>query len=156
MLFPRHISWKYIYIMYTVGILMLNYWTDFSYASFILWCFSSANDDEDDNNAEFRECIRVLADKVSIIMQNRSELHDCFSRAEAARSHILKELDEKKELVQNLRVKLQLERQVWLHMLLVFLKCIDRIFYCDLCLTGEQGKNIIRSSGTPWTRRVRA
>lgn len=82
-----------------------------SLRSLALSLASSANDDEDDSNAEFRECIRVLADKVSIIMRHRSELHDCFSRAEAARAHIVKELDEKKELVQNLRVKLQLERQ---------------------------------------------
>ncbi|KAJ0984258.1 hypothetical protein J5N97_002614 [Dioscorea zingiberensis] len=82
-----------------------------SLRSLALSLASSANEDEDDGNAEFRECIRVLADKVGMINRHRAELLDCCSRAESARTHLSKELEEKKEMIQNLRVKLQLERQ---------------------------------------------
>ncbi|MCL7046163.1 hypothetical protein MKW94_017639, partial [Papaver nudicaule] len=71
----------------------------------------SANDNEDEGTAEFRACIRVLADKVSFLSRHRAELMERCSRAEAAHGHLTKELEEKKELVKSLYSKHQLEKQ---------------------------------------------
>ncbi|RZC69749.1 hypothetical protein C5167_032887 [Papaver somniferum] len=72
---------------------------------------NSANDNEDEGTAEFRACIRVLADKVSFLSRHRAELMERCSRAEAAHGHLTKELEEKKELVKSLYSKHQLEKQ---------------------------------------------
>ncbi|KAG8372533.1 hypothetical protein BUALT_Bualt12G0076000 [Buddleja alternifolia] len=72
---------------------------------------SSANESDDDSTAEFRECVRVLADKVSVLSRQRGELLDRYSKAEAANEQINKELEEKKELVNTLYMKHQLEKQ---------------------------------------------
>ncbi|KAL2232456.1 autophagy-related protein 11 [Sesamum indicum] len=71
----------------------------------------SCNENEDDSTAEFRECVRVLADKVSILSRQRAELLDRYSKAEAANEQLSKELTEKKELVNTLYMKHQLEKQ---------------------------------------------
>uniref|UniRef100_A0A1D1Z8U2 Autophagy-related protein 11 n=1 Tax=Anthurium amnicola TaxID=1678845 RepID=A0A1D1Z8U2_9ARAE len=73
---------------------------------------SAAKEDEDDGTMEFRECIRVLSDKVSILSRRRTEVLDRCSRLDATNGHLVKELEEKKELVQSLYTKLQLEKQV--------------------------------------------
>ncbi|KAK9098126.1 hypothetical protein Syun_025171 [Stephania yunnanensis] len=72
---------------------------------------NSANDNEDDGTMEFRACIRVLADKVGALFQQRAEFLERCSRAEAAQGYLKKELDEKKELVKCLYNKHQLEKQ---------------------------------------------
>lgn len=74
--------------------------------------FSSSGDNEDDGTAEFRECIRVLADKVGVILKHRADLLDRYSKAEAATEQLAKELEEKKELVNTLYIKHQHEKQV--------------------------------------------
>ncbi|KAL0340191.1 UNVERIFIED_CONTAM: Autophagy-related protein 11 [Sesamum radiatum] len=71
----------------------------------------SSNENEDDSTAEFRECIRVLADKFSVLSRQRAELLDRYSKAEAANEQLSKELTEKKELVNTLYMKHQLEKQ---------------------------------------------
>ncbi|KAI3446710.1 hypothetical protein Pfo_003375 [Paulownia fortunei] len=71
----------------------------------------SANDSDDDSTAEFRECIRILADKVGVLSRQRAELLDRCSKAEAANEQLKKELEEKKELVNTLYMKHQLEKQ---------------------------------------------
>ncbi|KAL0453947.1 UNVERIFIED_CONTAM: Autophagy-related protein 11 [Sesamum latifolium] len=71
----------------------------------------SSNENEDDSTAEFRECVRVLADKASILSRQRAELLDRYSKAEAANEQLSKELTEKKELVNTLYMKHQLEKQ---------------------------------------------
>ncbi|CAO2841603.1 unnamed protein product [Amaranthus hypochondriacus] len=72
---------------------------------------SSASDVEDDGTAEFRQCIRVLADKVGILSRQRTELLDRSSKAEAASKQLSKDLEERKELVKTLYTKHQLEKQ---------------------------------------------
>ncbi|KAG8367637.1 hypothetical protein BUALT_Bualt16G0092900 [Buddleja alternifolia] len=72
---------------------------------------SSANESDDDGTAEFRECIRSLADKVGLLSRQRAELLDRYSKAEAANEQLNKELEEKKELVNTLYVKHQHEKQ---------------------------------------------
>lgn len=74
--------------------------------------FSSGNDKEDDGAAEFRECIRVLADKVGVLSRHRAELLDRHSKAEATQEQLKKELEVKKESFNTLFLKLQLEKQV--------------------------------------------
>lgn len=73
---------------------------------------SSVNEKEEDNTAEFRECVRVLAEKVAALSRNRAELHERCLNAEAANKQLTKELEEKKELVNALYKKHQLEKQV--------------------------------------------
>uniref|UniRef100_A0A5B7AYK6 Uncharacterized protein n=1 Tax=Davidia involucrata TaxID=16924 RepID=A0A5B7AYK6_DAVIN len=72
---------------------------------------NSVNDNEDDGTAEFRECIRVLADKVGVLSRHRAELLERYSKAEAANEQLKKELEEKKDLVNTLYIKHQLEKQ---------------------------------------------
>ncbi|KAK4431898.1 Autophagy-related protein 11 [Sesamum alatum] len=72
---------------------------------------SSANENDDDSAAEFCECVRILADKVAILSRQRAELLDRYSKAEATSEQLKKELEEKKELVNTLYLKHQLEKQ---------------------------------------------
>ncbi|XP_073067052.1 autophagy-related protein 11-like [Primulina eburnea] len=72
---------------------------------------SSANKSDDDSTAEFRECIRILADKVGVLSRQRAELLNRYSKTEAANEQLNKELEEKKELVNTLYTKHQLEKQ---------------------------------------------
>ncbi|KAL4589931.1 hypothetical protein LXL04_002843 [Taraxacum kok-saghyz] len=71
---------------------------------------NSANDD--DGSAEFRECVRGLAEKVGVLTRQRAELIDRYTKAESSHEQLAKELDEKKDLVNTLYVKLQSEKQV--------------------------------------------
>ncbi|XP_014509176.1 autophagy-related protein 11 [Vigna radiata var. radiata] len=72
---------------------------------------NSANDRDDDDIAEFRKCIRVLADKVSFLSRHREELHEKYSRTEAANEQLRKELEEKIDQVKTYYNKHQLEKQ---------------------------------------------
>ncbi|KAG2668139.1 hypothetical protein I3760_15G146300 [Carya illinoinensis] len=72
---------------------------------------NSINDNEDDDTADFRKCIRVLADKVSFLSRHREELLGKCPKFEAANEHLKKELEDKKELVKTLYTKHQLEKQ---------------------------------------------
>lgn len=86
----------------------------------ILWIFisptwefhSSVNENEDDGTAEFRKCIRVLADKVSFLSKHREELQEKCQNLEATSEQTRKDLEEKKELVKTLYTKHQLGKQV--------------------------------------------
>ncbi|XP_071742165.1 autophagy-related protein 11 isoform X2 [Rutidosis leptorrhynchoides] len=73
---------------------------------------NSANENGDDGTAEFRECVRVLAEKVGVLTRQRSELIDRYTKAETSHEHLTKELEEKKELVNTLYTKLQSEKQI--------------------------------------------
>nr|XP_043625256.1 autophagy-related protein 11-like [Erigeron canadensis] len=66
---------------------------------------NSANENGDDGTSDFREFVRVLAEKVGILTRRRAELMDRYTKKEA-------ELGEKKELVNTLYTKLQSEKQV--------------------------------------------
>lgn len=75
--------------------------------------FSSNNGNDDDSSGEFRECIRVLADKVGLLSRHRAEYFDRYSKAEAEIELLKKEVEEKKESVNTLYLKHQLEKQVF-------------------------------------------
>ncbi|PWA58761.1 Autophagy-related protein 11 [Artemisia annua] len=72
---------------------------------------NSANENGDDGTAEVRECVRVLAKKVGILARHRAELMERNDKFEASHKQLTKELDEKKELVNNLFMKHQSEKQ---------------------------------------------
>lgn len=72
---------------------------------------NSANDRDDDDIVEFRKCIRVLADKVGFLSTHREELHDKYTRMDAANKQLRKELEEKRDQVKTYYNKLQLEKQ---------------------------------------------
>ncbi|XP_050235304.1 autophagy-related protein 11 isoform X1 [Mercurialis annua] len=72
---------------------------------------TTTNDNEDDSTAEFRKCIRALAEKVSFLSRHRQELLDKNPKLEAANEQLRKDLEEKKELVTTLYKKHQLEKQ---------------------------------------------
>lgn len=72
---------------------------------------NSIHDNEDDGIVEFRQCIRTLADKVGILSRQRAELLDRSSKFEAGNKQLMKELEEKKELVKTLYTKHQLDKQ---------------------------------------------
>jgi autophagy-related protein 11 len=72
---------------------------------------NSINENEDDGTADFRKCIRVLADRVGFLSRHRDELLDKYPKVEAASEQLRKELEEKKELVNTLYAKHQLEKQ---------------------------------------------
>ncbi|TKY54667.1 Autophagy-related protein 11 [Spatholobus suberectus] len=72
---------------------------------------NSANDRDDDDIAEFRKCIRVLADKVGFLSRHREELHEKYTRMEAANEQLRKELEEKIDQVKTYYNKHQLEKQ---------------------------------------------
>ncbi|KAI4335517.1 hypothetical protein L6164_014155 [Bauhinia variegata] len=72
---------------------------------------NSTNDKDDDDIAEFRKCIRVLADKIGFLSKHREELLDKCSRIEVANEQLRRELEEKKDLVKTLYTKHQLEKQ---------------------------------------------
>ncbi|PPR95385.1 hypothetical protein GOBAR_AA25289 [Gossypium barbadense] len=72
---------------------------------------NSISDSEDDGSAEFRKCIRVLAEKVGFLSRHREELHEKYTNIEAVTEQLKKELEEKNELVKTLYTKHQLEKQ---------------------------------------------
>ncbi|CAN8229890.1 unnamed protein product [Cochlearia groenlandica] len=72
---------------------------------------NSSNGNEDDGIAEFRKCIKVLADKVSFLSKQREELLEKCRNLEATSEQTRKDLEEKKELVKTLYNKHQLEKQ---------------------------------------------
>ncbi|KAG6413071.1 hypothetical protein SASPL_125770 [Salvia splendens] len=72
---------------------------------------SSPSEAGDDSASEFCECIQTLAVKVGLLSSQRAEFLERSSKAEAANKQLKKELEEKKELVNTLYVKLNLEKQ---------------------------------------------
>eukprot|EP00249_Psilotum_nudum_P024904 c29319_g1_i2 orf=674-3847(+) len=71
-----------------------------------------SSDNVEDWNAEFRSCLKVLAERVGWLAQQRAELLDRCTRAEAAQSQLAKELDGKTELLKNLYAKHKVDKQV--------------------------------------------
>ncbi|WOK95044.1 autophagy-related protein [Canna indica] len=72
---------------------------------------SSLSEDEDDFTREFQACIKVFADKVTFLSRHRADLSDRCSRVETAHGTLLRELEEKNELLKSLYNKHQLEKQ---------------------------------------------
>ncbi|XP_013628870.1 PREDICTED: uncharacterized protein LOC106335002 [Brassica oleracea var. oleracea] len=71
----------------------------------------SINDNEDVGTVEFRKCIRVLADKVSILSKHWEESFEKCRNLEATSDQARKDLGEKEELVKTLYTKHQLGKQ---------------------------------------------
>ncbi|KAJ3679193.1 hypothetical protein LUZ60_017204 [Juncus effusus] len=65
-----------------------------------------------DDGEEFQQCIKVLSDKVGFMSHQSAELAERCSRMETAHGHLVRELEEKRDLIRNLYSKLQLEKQV--------------------------------------------
>ncbi|KAM3240554.1 hypothetical protein ACQJBY_053933 [Aegilops geniculata] len=82
-----------------------------SLRSLALSLASSVKKDEADSTTQFQQCIKILADKVSFLSRQSEELIERYSRVEAAHGILIKELEEKKTLVNNLYSKFQLEKQ---------------------------------------------
>ncbi|KAJ8500054.1 hypothetical protein OPV22_010606 [Ensete ventricosum] len=82
-----------------------------SFRSLALSLASSLSEDEDDFTRDFQACIKVLADKVTFLSRHRSDLSDRCSKAEVARVNLVRELEEKNELLKSLYNKHQLEKQ---------------------------------------------
>ncbi|KAL9271465.1 Autophagy-related protein [Drosera capensis] len=72
---------------------------------------NSVNENEDNGAAEFRACIKVLADKVGILSRQRAELHDKCTKAEAANLLLKKKLEESDKEVQSWYNKQLIEKQ---------------------------------------------
>lgn len=72
---------------------------------------NSAIENEDEGTANFRKCIRVLADRVGFLSKHHEELLDKIKKIEAANEQLRKELEEKEEQVKTLYKKHQLEKQ---------------------------------------------
>lgn len=77
-----------------------------------LFISSSAKNDEGDATIEFQHCIKILAEKVGVLSRQSAELLDRCSRMDAAHGRLVRELEEKKELIKSLYSKHQLEKQV--------------------------------------------
>uniref|UniRef100_A0A0D6QTZ9 Ubiquitin-like domain-containing protein n=1 Tax=Araucaria cunninghamii TaxID=56994 RepID=A0A0D6QTZ9_ARACU len=73
---------------------------------------SAANETGEDGCSEFRVCIKILAEKVGILAQQRADLMERCTRAEAAQNHLSKELESNTELVKILHAKHKMEKQV--------------------------------------------
>ncbi|CAL0307057.1 unnamed protein product [Lupinus luteus] len=73
---------------------------------------NSANDKDDDDIAEFRKCVRVLADKVGFLSRHRKELLEKYTRMESTNEQLRKELEDKIDQVKTYYNKHQLEKQV--------------------------------------------
>ncbi|KAH9304595.1 hypothetical protein KI387_008999 [Taxus chinensis] len=73
---------------------------------------SAVNESGDDGCGEFQACIRVLAEKVGVLAQQRADVMERCTRAEASHNHLSKELESNSELVKNLYAKHKMERQV--------------------------------------------
>ncbi|CAM0946482.1 unnamed protein product [Alopecurus aequalis] len=82
-----------------------------SLRSLALSLASSVKKDEADSTIQFQQCIKILADKVSFLSRQSDELMERYSRVEAAHGILVRELEEKKTLINNLYSKLQLEKQ---------------------------------------------
>nr|KYP59523.1 Autophagy-related protein 11 [Cajanus cajan] len=72
---------------------------------------NSTNDKDQDDIAEFRKCVRVLADKVSFLSRHREELLEKYPRVEASNIQLRKELEEKTDKFKTYYNKHQLEKQ---------------------------------------------
>ncbi|KAF3329617.1 Autophagy-related protein 11 [Carex littledalei] len=72
---------------------------------------SLASSSKKDEGDEFHQCIKVLSDKVGFISRQSADLLEQCSRMETTHSHLVRELEEKRELIRNLYAKLQLEKQ---------------------------------------------
>ncbi|EPS64935.1 hypothetical protein M569_09838, partial [Genlisea aurea] len=73
---------------------------------------NSAVENEDTASiAEFRDCVRVLADKVSALSKERMDFLERYSKSQVANEQLSKELEDKKELINTFYMKHQLEKQ---------------------------------------------
>ncbi|KAA0043092.1 autophagy-related protein 11 isoform X1 [Cucumis melo var. makuwa] len=68
---------------------------------------NSGSDNENDGTNEFRQCIWAIAERVGHLVKQ----HEKYAKLEATNEQLVKELEEKKELVKTLYTKHQLEKQ---------------------------------------------
>ncbi|KAL6861658.1 hypothetical protein ACP4OV_017358 [Aristida adscensionis] len=82
-----------------------------SLRSLALSLSSSAKKGEADSTVQFQQCIKILADKVMALLSQNADMVERFSTVQATHGALMKDLEEKKELIKNLYSKLQLEKQ---------------------------------------------
>ncbi|KAJ7550899.1 hypothetical protein O6H91_07G123700 [Diphasiastrum complanatum] len=72
---------------------------------------SSISDAGEDVGYEFRAAIRILSERVGALVQQRTELLERCTKAEAVQNHLSKELENKTEMLKNMYAKRQQEKQ---------------------------------------------
>lgn len=77
-------------------------------------CLSSVKKDEADSTIQFQQCIKILAERVALLIRQSAEMLERSKSVQAAHATLLKELEENKEVTKNLYSKLRLEKQVCL------------------------------------------
>ncbi|KAL6629069.1 hypothetical protein ACP70R_028834 [Stipagrostis hirtigluma subsp. patula] len=82
-----------------------------SLRSLALSLSSTVKKDETDSTIQFQQCIKILADKVMLLSRQSAELVERYSSVQATHGALVKDLEEKKELIKTLYSKLQLEKQ---------------------------------------------
>lgn len=82
--------------------------------SVVLFDLSSANVNDGSEDGEFRNAIRVLADRVGNLVQQRGELLERCTIAETNQAHLKKDLENQAELLKNLYSKRKFDKQVQL------------------------------------------
>lgn len=80
----------------------------------VLRDFSSANVNDGSEDGEFRNAIRMLADRVGNLVQQRAELLERCTIAETNQAHLKKDLENQAVLLKSLYSKRKFDKQVQL------------------------------------------
>ncbi|TVU32841.1 hypothetical protein EJB05_24600 [Eragrostis curvula] len=72
---------------------------------------SSVNKDEADSTIQFQQCIKILAERVALLIRQSTDMAERYRRVQEAHASLLKDLEVEKERNNNLYSKLQLEKQ---------------------------------------------
>lgn len=75
---------------------------------------SSVNVNDGSEDSEFRNAIRVLADRVGNLAQQRAELLERCNIAETNQAHLKRDLENQAELLKSLYSKRKFDKQVQL------------------------------------------
>lgn len=73
---------------------------------------SSVNVNDGSEDSQFRHAIKVLAERVGNLAQQRTELLERCTMAEANQAHLKKDLENQAEIMKNLYVKRKFDKQV--------------------------------------------
>jgi hypothetical protein len=74
--------------------------------------FFLCSDGESEGAADFCECIRALADKVSLVVKEQADIVERCNLIETSKSLLAAELESKLELLKNVYAKHNLDKQV--------------------------------------------
>ncbi len=82
--------------------------------------YNSASTSDGGEDTEFRTAVRILADRVANLVQQRAELLERCSVAEANQAHLNKELEKQTEILKTLYSKRNSDKQVCIDLLIRF------------------------------------